>query len=170
MPPAAEMASAELDAGSALERGSRCPEGERVVEGRNSGNHISLLDVDDLKRRWLAITEKAGKGRVVLRRPQKAVVGKMDPMVADLKNMAWEIIEGGMGNRRKEESRSPEKEDQGEPPVQKIQAIPVIAGQACAPERELHDQKRKPTEVWCTCTGKLWSWSRASCYAVLRLT
>ena len=84
MAPAAEMASAELDAGSALERGSRCPEGERVVEGRNSGNHISLLDVDDLKRRWIAITEKAGKGRVVLRRPQKAVVGKMDPMVADL--------------------------------------------------------------------------------------
>ncbi|XP_037427359.1 uncharacterized protein LOC119292738 [Triticum dicoccoides] len=143
---AAEVPLADLAAGRSLEKGSGCPKGECAVEGRSTGNHISLLDVDDLKRRWRAITAKARKEGVIFRRPKYYVEGKLEPMVADLKNMAWESLEGGLGNRSKEEGRSQEKEDQEEALVKKIQIIPVITGQTCAPVMEPCEQKRKPAK------------------------
>lgn len=57
-------------------------------------------------------------------------------MIADLKNKAWEITEGGMGNLNKVEKETLVIDERGEPPKKTIQAILVITRRARGSEME----------------------------------
>lgn len=56
-----------------------------------------LLDMEDFKRRWRVIVSRAKRSGVVIRRPPERIDDGLMPMVADLKEKAWAILEDRSG-------------------------------------------------------------------------